>query len=580
MISMCNNFIKILWIALVLAIGNYTSIGQIQSTQQAITQIEQDILLAKEYAADSELSQASFYFDKAANGYWQLGMHNEAIEQFEKACEIAQQLGNLNAQYIFCNSIGLIYAETKQYDKALAAFKKSTEIAKKLGRQLDVAQSYLNKANVYIEKNQYNEAQKLLDPALSIAQESQDIRLLRNIYLAYLQIYDKQGNIEESTKYFALSSTMTNKIQREEAKEREEAAKQLVDVATSKVRTIEAEKKAKEEELQQKGEELTQKQQILEETEKESIERLEQITLLDNEKMLQQQIIDAQKQMRKIYLAAIALALIFSGYLFYSLYQKKEANRLLSNKNEEIIKQNHEIQLQAEQLRELNNLKDKLFSIISHDLRSPLGSLVTMLNLNRQGYFSQEEFNEVINDLSKNVAYTSELLENLLNWAQSQMQGLKVAPKNFTLHPIVQSKIDLYSEPAQNKGIMLRNLVEENVVVYADSSMVELTLRNLIANAIKFCNRGDTITVLASMQNNQLLVSVSDTGIGMPLEKVQRLFGREIFTTRGTSDEKGSGLGLMLCKEFVTLNGGRIWAKSIEGVGSEFFFTIPVEAQS
>ncbi len=127
---------------------------------------------------------------------------------------------------------------------------------------------------------------------------------------------------------------------------------------------------------------------------------------------------------------------------------------------------------------------------------------------------------------------------------------------------------------------MLRNLVEENVMVYADSSMVELTLRNLIANAIKFCNRGDTITVLASMQNNQLLVSVSDTGIGMSQEKVQRLFGREIFTTRGTSDEKGSGLGLMLCKEFVTLNGGRIWAKSIEGVGSEFFFTIPVEAQS
>lgn len=301
-----------------------------------------------------------------------------------------------------------------------------------------------------------------------------------------------------------------------------------------------------------------------------------QIDLLNKEHELQQAVITHQNQMRNIYLAIIVLVLFFTAYVLYSYYQKKRANLLLQQKNEEIVRQNGEIQQQAEQLRELNSLKDKLFSIISHDLRSPLGSLITLLNLTQQGFFTEEGFKEVIDELSKNVGYTSELLENLLKWAQSQMQGLKVNPTNFKVHDIAQSKLNLYAEQAKNKGISLRNLVEEDVEVFADSAMIELVFRNLIANAIKFCEKGSAVTISASIKNSDIMVSVADTGVGMRSDQLHRLFGREIFSTRGTQDEKGTGLGLMLCKDFITLNKGDIWVKSIEGVGSEFFFTIPL----
>lgn len=569
---MVQNLYKTI-VSLILILG--TLGGLMAQNQETINRIEQDVAAAQQYAIENELSQAISYFDKAANAYWQLGMLPQAAAQFENGLKCADNLGNQNAQYIFNNSLGLIYLETGMLDKALSAFQNSTRIAQTLGRRHEVAGSYLNQANIYIEQKQYAKALNALDEAQALAKEDQDLKLLRNIYHAYIGVYDKQGNMEQSSMYFALMSAITKKIQQQEEKERESAVKQIVAEATSRVKTIEAEKQATEIELQQKGEELTQKQQILEETEKESNERLMRISLLDKERELQQTIIKNQEQKRKLYIGSIILILAFSSYLTYSMIQKRRANRLLSQKNIEITEQNHEIQLQAEQLRNLNNLKDKLFSIISHDLRSPLGSLVSMLNLNRQGYLSQDEFQTIINDLSKNVAYTSELLENLLNWAQSQMQGLQVNPKPFLLKPIVQTKIDLYTEQAQKKGIELRNLIEDNMEVYADHSMVELTLRNLIGNAIKFCNTGDSITVMASDQNDYILVSVSDTGIGMSQDKVKRLFGNEIVTTRGTADEKGSGLGLMLCKEFINLNNGEIWVKSIEGVGTDFLFTIP-----
>jgi K+-sensing histidine kinase KdpD len=187
---------------------------------------------------------------------------------------------------------------------------------------------------------------------------------------------------------------------------------------------VEAEKQATEKELEIRDMELVEKQTMLEKTEQVSREQLMQIDLLNKERELQQAIITHQNQMRNVYLVIIAMILAFSLFIYYNYREKKKANLLLQQKNTEISRQNTEIQAQAQQLRELNQLKDKLFSIISHDLRSPLGSLITLLNLTQQGYFTEVGFKEVIDELSKNVGYTTELIENLLKWAQSQMQGL------------------------------------------------------------------------------------------------------------------------------------------------------------
>ena len=564
----------VLAIAIALILIPSTAQAQAEKTAQA----QEDARLGAESEERSDINQASYFYNKAANTYWALNDLENAKALFKKALQMAEKIGNHNAIYILNTNLGLINTETITFQEALEHFVKAGESAQQLNRKQDYATSLLNQANVLYEMEKFNDAIELLENAESIAKEANDSRMLRNTYSIFAKVYDKLNMREESTKYFNLFAALTRKIQQEEIQRKEDEAKQMVSQATTRVREVEAEKQATERELVERDMELVQKQRMLEETEQITREQLMQIDLLNKERELQQAIISHQNQMRNIYLGAIVLILIFSAYIMYSYNAKKKANHLLQQKNTEISRQNIEIQEQAQQLRELNNLKDKLFSIISHDLRSPLGSLITLLNLTQEGYFTEEGFRDVIDELSKNVGYTSELLENLLRWAQSQMQGLKVIPSTFNIRDVAEDKLRLYEEQAQNKGITLRNQIDPQMAVYADSAMIELVFRNLIANAIKFCDKGSVVTTTASHSNGMVMVSVSDTGKGISSENLKKLFGREIFSTRGTSNEKGTGLGLLLCKDFITLNGGEIWAKSVEGVGSEFFFTLPLEA--
>ena len=570
-------FLGWLMLALALLIFPQPIFAQLQVIPQDQKDLaEKDSQLGIEHQQKNDFNQAVYYYSKAANTYWVYGQLDKSIDLFTKALAMSEKLGNKNAVFVLNTNLGLIYTDLGRHEQALNNFIKATEIARTLGRKNDVAASMLNQANLLYETDKLKEALDVLNTAHTLAQELNEARILRTIYSIYTKVYDKMGNREESTRYFDLFAAITRKIQQEEMQRKEEEANRMVSRATTRVREVEEEKKATEQELLIRDMELVQKQKVLEEAERESRERLMQIDLLNKERELQQALISHQRQMQKVYIAIIVMVLIFSAYILYSYYEKKKANFLLQLKNDEISRQNVEIQEQAQQLRELNHLKDKLFSIISHDLRSPLGSLVTLLNLTQQGYFTEEGFKEVIDELSKNVGYTSELLENLLKWAQSQMEGLKVNPSYFNLHQVAESKFALYSEQAHNKGITLSNMISEDIKAYADSAMIELVFRNLVANAIKFCDSGSTVMASASVLDDNILVSVTDTGTGISPENLEKLFGREIFSTRGTSNEKGTGLGLLLCKDFINLNSGTIWAKSVPGVGSEFFFTIPL----
>jgi signal transduction histidine kinase len=572
-----NNYFRFAFaLAVVVSLFLYSS-PKVNGQSDQEKQAQEDARLGAENEERSDLNQASYFYNKAANTYWALNDLDNAKELFGKALQMALKIGNHNAIYILNTNLGLINTEISNFDKAIEHFVEAGKSAQQLGRKSDYAASLINQANANYESEKYSNAISLLGKAEEVAQELNDSKLLRNTYSIYTKVYDKMGSREESAKYFDLFAAITRKIQQEEIQQKEEEAKKIVSQATTRVKEVEAEKQATERELVERDIELEQKQKMLEETEQVTREQLMQIDLLNKERELQQAIITHQNQMRNIYLGVIVLILIFSAYIMYSYNEKKKANHLLHLKNTEISRQNVEIQEQAQQLRELNHLKDKLFSIISHDLRSPLGSLITLLNLTQEGYFTEAGFREVIDELSKNVGYTTELLENLLKWAQSQMQGLKVEPSTFNLHKVAEEKFKLYQEQAQNKGITLKNQIDPQITAYADNAMIELVFRNLIANAIKFCDRESVVTASASITNGKVMVSVSDTGQGISSENLHKLFGREIFSTRGTSNEKGTGLGLLLCKDFITLNGGEIWAKSVEGIGSEFFFTLPEE---
>jgi two-component system, sensor histidine kinase and response regulator len=565
-------------IAILIFVNNQISFAQ-QSNSIPVEvkkTIDDFVLKGNESENSSDYNQASFYYHQAGNTYWTHGCLTEAIELFKKSLSMSERLSNLNGIAVLNTKIGLLYTETKNFESSLIFFSKGLDIARKMNRKLDVVSSLLNVANSYNELERYNESIPFLSEAENHAKDLNDTKLLRNCYSLMTRVYDKVGDREKSTLYFNLFAALTKKIQQEEISSKENEARLMVDRANSKVLEVESVKEAKEQELKEKNEELLEKNINLSKVEQISKEQQMKIDLLSKEKELQKAEIRQQHLMRNVYVGVIFTVLMVTGLALFGYRKFKKANVLLNIKNSEISYQKDEIEKQASDLRELNALKDKLFSIISHDLRSPLVSLISMLNMAKDGHFSVEEEKLILSELSKNVVYNTELLENLLKWASSQMKGSAIKPITFDIHEIASNKIKLYEKAAHLKGIELINSTEINTEVVADKDMIELVLRNLITNAIKFSNNGNKVTISSVNDNETVEICVTDNGVGMPQETLKKLFGKHVFSTRGTLDEKGTGLGLILCRDFIQINGGQIWVESQENFGSKFFFTLPV----
>ncbi len=229
------------------------------------------------------------------------------------------------------------------------------------------------------------------------------------------------------------------------------------------------------------------------------------------------------------------------------------------------------LEKQTQQLEELNKLKDKLFSIIAHDLKAPFASLVSMLRIVSEDELSPEEFKQYLPKLTENVDYTSTLLENLLNWSKSQIDAVKIMVEQILLQNLVNGEILFFNKLSSEKNIQIVNNIASDYLLNADRNTVQLVFRNLFSNAIKFCKSGDSIVVSTQVINDEETVIFKDTGIGMTADKVKKLFGSETFTTLGTDNEKGTGLGLLLCKDFLNKTGGKIHVESEVGVGTTFY---------
>ena len=222
----------------------------------------------------------------------------------------------------------------------------------------------------------------------------------------------------------------------------------------------------------------------------------------------------------------------------------------------------------------MNQVKDRLFSIVSHDLKDSITGVKAFLDLLREDSISQEEFDELIPELSENADNAAALLMNLLNWSKSQMQNLEPKPELFNIQDVFQDKMNLVQKKVEQKNIIM---LDESIkdFVYADRSMVEIVIQNLLANAVKFSRIGDVITISNRERNGNVLICIEDTGVGISEENQKKLFKNGGFTTRGTNAEKGTGLGLSICKQMVELNYGKIWVESEPNLGSKFFVELP-----
>lgn len=233
----------------------------------------------------------------------------------------------------------------------------------------------------------------------------------------------------------------------------------------------------------------------------------------------------------------------------------------------------------ANQLQLLNKNKDRFFSIIAHDLRSPFQSILNLPELILEDYDSltSDEIKKAFHDISHDARKVFTLLNNLLEWARVQTGGLTVCLEKFFLEETVSEIVDLLKANADNKKIKLVSEIQEGISVNADKNMLHTILRNLVSNAIKFTRADDSITISAKNSNGLIEISVIDTGVGIDGNTLKKLFKlEEKVTSEGTAKESGTGLGLLLCKELVEKMNGKIWVESQVGVGSAFRFTLPL----
>ena len=579
-----------------------------------------DPQLALSYAmqADSLSLQINFQRGRAVSlnrigaAYWSLGDLEEGLAHFIESKKAAEAIDDRYLVAKNVGNMGIIYGAAGNHESAIVYYRESLPLFKQLENHERLAVTYNNMGKSFLELGQYDSAVHYLKLAEPLA-KSYPNSLLSFIYLKLADVWYRQRAYDKALEYLNLtmdlslkydekrSLAMCNQMLAEISLVKEEKDKALVysreavnlaNTTSSRelqYATYKTYGKALAALNQFDSAYFYQKKssQLRESLQNDSNQERLNLMQYDHQREEIGQLLrekDQEKTMRQQQRAQIFLLyglLIMTAILIVVLYRsryiKLKNNQTLQQRNQEIREQKENIAKQASQLRELNTTKDKILSIISHDLKSPLNSIAGSLSLLQEGLISPDEFMTFIPDLSKNVNYTSGLLDNLLHWAKNQLgQGNTVNPECINMQHMVANKVELLKPSASQKEVSLIAAVDQPYRVYADDVMIQIVLQNLISNAIKFCQKGDSIVVKAFHEGDHCTICVSDTGLGISEENQQKIFSKTNFTTRGTANEKGTGLGLQLCQDFVEKNCGKIWLKSQEGKGSEFYFTLPL----
>lgn len=296
--------------------------------------------------------------------------------------------------------------------------------------------------------------------------------------------------------------------------------------------------------------------------------------------------IETDRLNKEVHLEATAIKLKNRDFLLieYAHSSTEEKFKLIQRARE--LKLEHELRIKAEEqlskqnkkLNELNATKDKFFSIIAHDLRNPLAAFRNIIELLTNYYdeLSEDKVKRTISMLDENSNHLYKLLENLLQWSRSQTGSIQYNPEKQSIAAVVKMNSSLMKAPSAKKGIELVYRIDENIIAYYDADLINTVLRNLLTNAIKFTPNGGKVFIEAEEKGEMVEIKVKDTGIGINEEDMDKLFRIDVHhTTPGTSNEKGTGLGLILCKEFIEMHKGTISAESREGGGSTFKFSLP-----
>lgn len=506
-----------------------------------------------------------------ANIYSDEKQREKAISYYNQALEIALELKIDDTLSVLYNNLAIIYQDDSDYNKALIFYTKSLEIDKKSGNKAGVALCLNNIGENYFKMGDNEKAIVCLRESLSTNRQLHlDTEIIYNIEIL-AQVHLSLGNFKQAYKYLEEGILLTERLKTRG--KRGDLLKLLADYYhktgnNKKAYSTIIAYNALKDSIQQKSraDKIIELQAQFDSEKKEKENEILRVKNQFTQEKLDKERIRANFLFIFSFLAFVLIILIF--VLFRSKVKIHKRIKIFNSKLEE----------SNTKLKTMNATKDKFFSIIAHDLRSPFNAILGFSELIKcevrdgKNIERVEEYNANINDSAKNLF---NLLENLLQWANEQRGVLEFTPTQFDLYDLIQSNLTIFKLKADDKSIKLFSDIKPNTVAFGDINMVNTIVRNLISNALKFTEKNGEIYLSTKQDGNFIHLSVKDTGIGISKKDQNKLFRLDCnFTTIGTNDESGSGLGLILCEEFVKKNGGEIWVESEENKGSTFVFSL------
>lgn len=447
-----------------------------------------------------------------------------------------------------------VYLKNGDLDKVLNTSEKALFHAKKRKNRLVVIGSYIIKARAYTRQQDYQKAKIYLDSTFSIAKTRKLVPQIQEANLFLSRIELELGNYKDAKK---LLDMVTNYYESEGAKpyliECYETHLKLDSIQGNLKGALNWSKK-----ITKTAQDIREGSSFkdLESTEEEFQ------TELDNLKFIKLQEAQTQQAEQKIFwfrtFAFVGVTLFISSlFVLGSITQSQRVRKKI-----------------IQDLEESNQIKNQLFAIISHDLKNEIYGLETSLNLMRDEEISVDDFKEILPVMTEGTNQTSTLLTNLLHWSKSQMNELVAKPVQFDIQDLITKKFNAFATRAKEKNVELKHKIEQTIV-YADKDMIDIVFQNLLENAIELCTSSDIISLSCSDKGGFYELKFSDTSTKISTDAISDLFAEETFSTNGTQNESGTGLGLRICKELVELNNGTIRVESTLGQGTTFIIQLP-----
>jgi signal transduction histidine kinase len=538
--------------------------------------------------------------------YWLQGKVALALTQFLEALAVAKETKDIDMMASINVNIANIYSENEDFETALTFLKIAQQLNVENHNSEIVAYTQINMASAYSEIGDYVAANRLVDKSIAYFEKENLIDWMSHGYEQKGSIALRQKNYEEAIKWLSMSEEMCDKIafsygytvvynalakcnlELKNLDVAEEYALKGLKISTE----LEIALSIKDSNLilskiyHEKGQNdlaYTYKATYLELYEKESTEKfkkglgiLRSKMQFENQKkiLIEEQNKAIAKQKNYVYLAIVALSVvtIILILIFRTNKLQKKYNENLQEKQEILLKR--EVQLSKS-----NKTKDKLFSIIAHDLKGPISSFYSLMKMSSNESISKEDYDTLFPKALRDIQGISEMLNNLLVWAKTQMEGIVLKPKNIVINTVLNNTISVLSPLAHEKKISIINTIPENTISFSDRNHLNIIIRNLISNAIKFTNSKGEIRINVIPKGKELQLEVMDNGVGMDLETQDLLFEKKhMKSTYGTNNEKGTGLGLSICKDMAENNGGKLWVSSIKNQGTSVFFTVPAKS--